>query len=560
MSIRLSILVVTSGRETLTRTLQSIAAQPLEPQDEVLVVGNGAHIKALAQQFGYRYIEDGPYGCWGQRERQAAMVLALGSHLLFMDDDDFYTEGAFAEIRAAITAWPDRPIMFKMRAPSGQGTLWRERAVVCGNVSGTQFVVPNDDRLGLWGRRHEGDYDFIRTTLAKYPTDALIWHEAVIVGCRDEGTPAGAVPPPQTRPLRVLLVHPGASWSTADVYDGLFYGLQQHGTYVEPYRLDTRIEASKASLHWLWRKKKKTRPDLPKPEWNDIMYHAGVGALEMALRQQVDVVLVVSATLLHPDVIIMMKRAGLLVTVLFTESPYDHAHEMRIASLVDGCWTNERSVVPEFRKVNRHAGYLPHAWHPHKHYVSSKPLSAELPQHDVVFVGSGFAERITWFNAIDWTGIDLGLYGSWDPDLGLKDQVQTCVRSTPIANEMAAALYRRAKIGLNLYRRSQGWGRHGPAAPMGESLSPRAYELAACGAFHLSDYRAEVREVFGDVVPTFTTPTEAAALIRLWLKDPDGRVRMAQQLPACVAESSWTTRATTVLGDLARLIPQQAVA
>ena len=125
---------------------------------------------------------------------------------------------------------------------------------------------------------------------------------------------------------------------------------------------------------------------------------------------------------------------------------------------------------------------------------------------------------------------------------------------------MAAALYRRAKIGLNLYRRSQGWGRHGPVAPVGESLSPRAYELAACGAFHLSDYRAEVREVFGDVVPTFETPTEAAALIRLWLKDPDGRARMAQQLPACVAESSWSIRATTVLGDLARLIPHQAVA
>ena len=364
----------------------------------------------------------------------------------------------------------------------------------------------------------------------------------------------------ETRPLRVLLVHPGASWSTADVYDGLNYGLQKHGVYVVPYRLDTRIEAAKSSLHVLWRKKKKTRPDLPKPGWVDIIYQAGVGALEMALREQVDVVLIVSATLFHPDVIVMMKRAGLLVTVLFTESPYDHAHEMRIAGLVDGCWTNERSVVPEFRKVNNLAGYLPHGWHPDKHYVSGRMIG-EFPSHDVVFVGSGFPERITWFNAIDWTGIDLGLYGSWDEELGLKPQVQACVRSTPITNEMAAALYRRAKVGLNLYRRSAGWGLKSTViAPDGESLSPRAYELAACGAFHISDYRPEVREVFGDVVPTFTTPTEAAALIRLWLTDHDGRARVAQQLPACVAEASWASRAATVLGDLQRWFPNQRAA
>jgi spore maturation protein CgeB len=361
-----------------------------------------------------------------------------------------------------------------------------------------------------------------------------------------------------TRSLRVLLLHPGASWSTADVYDGLNYGLKQHGTYVVPYRLDTRIEASAKSLHWLWRTKKKDDPTLAKPNSADIMYHASVGALEMALRENVDVVLIVSAMLVHPDVIVMMKRAGLRVTVLFTESPYDHEQELRVAKLVDGCWTNERTVVQDFRAVNPNAGYLPHAWHPDKHYIAARHLG-DLPSHDVVFVGSGFSERVTWFNSIDWTGIDLGLYGTWK-GLGLNKQVLACVKGEQITNEMAAALYRRAKIGLNLYRRSKGWGRKAPSIKHAESLSPRAYELAACGAFSISDYRAEVKEIFGDCVPTFTSPTEAAALIRLWLRDPDGRARMASQLPACVAESSWGTRAKTVLGDLARLIGQQQAA
>lgn len=356
--------------------------------------------------------------------------------------------------------------------------------------------------------------------------------------------------------MKLLAVHPGASWSTADVFDGLNYGLQQHGVTVIPYRLDQRIDFAQKWLHIMWRQKKKANPSLDKPATHDVMYHAGVGALEMALRHQADVVLIVSAMLMHPDVIVMMKRAGLKVVALFTESPYDEAQEVRIAKLVDGCWTNERTSVPTFRAVNPMAGYLAHAWHPGKHFVSSRSIG-DLPSHDVVFVGSGFAERITWFNSIDWTGIDLGLYGTWK-GLGLNKQVKAAVRGEQITNEMAASLYRRAKIGLNLYRTSRGWGRNAPSIVHAESLSPRAYELAACGAFHLSDHRAEVREVFGDLVPTFSTPHEAAALIRLWLKDDAGRAAVAASLPACVAEASWSERAKTVIGDLQTLLAQRA--
>jgi spore maturation protein CgeB len=355
--------------------------------------------------------------------------------------------------------------------------------------------------------------------------------------------------------MKIVLAHPGASWSTADVYDGLLYGLRENGANVVPYRLDTRIEASHKALHWLWRTKKKDQPDLAKPNTVDTIYHAGIGVLEMALRHQASVVVVVSAMLLHPDVVIMMRRAGLKIVVLFTESPYDEEKEMAIAGMVDGCWTNERSCVPKFRTVNPRTGYLPHAWHPLKHFPAA-PVP-DIPTHDVVFVGTGFTERVEWFNAIDWTGIDLGLYGTWK-SVGLKRQVRACIKDSVVTNEMAAALYRQAKVGLNLYRSSRGWGRGAPRITYAESLSPRAYELAACGAFYLSDYRVEVREVFGDLVPTFTTPTEAAALIRLWLNQPEERARVAASLPACVAESSWVERAKTVLGDLSRLLHKQA--
>lgn len=358
--------------------------------------------------------------------------------------------------------------------------------------------------------------------------------------------------------MKILLIEPGASWSTADVSAGVLDGLQRHeGVEIVRFHLDQRVDRSNRWLYYNWRRAKKLNPTIEKPNTADVFYQAGIGALEMALRHQVDVVFVVSAMFLHPDVIVMMKRAGLRVVVLFTESPYDLAKELEVAAMVDGCWTNERSVVEAFRAVNRNSGYLPHAWHPGRHKFGVRPDDQQVLAHDVVFVGSGFRERIEWLSAIDWTGIDLGLYGSWAP-LGSRHPLRRYLRGAQIDNLTTAALYRRAKVGLNLYRTSMGWGRNAPAITHAESMNPRAYELAACGAFHLSTERAEVREVFGARVPTFRDPAEASVLIRQWLDDPAGRARVAAELPACVAGQSWHERATQLLGDLQALLQQRA--
>lgn len=356
------------------------------------------------------------------------------------------------------------------------------------------------------------------------------------------------------RKLRLLLCHPGASWSTADVFWGLLHGLKYHDVEVVPYRLDLRFEAAKSSLHWEWRTKKKHDPSLAAspPNAADLSYAASIGVLEMAFRHHVDVVLVVSGMLLHPDVLLMLKEGGRRVVILFTESPYDHAAEMRVAKIVDGGWTNERCVVAEFRKVNPHFGYLPHAWNPLVHRTDL-PIDTSVPAHDVVFVGTAFQERVRWFNSINWSGIDLGLYGGWQK-ARLNQQVKQCVRDGPIDNERAVLLYRRAKIGLNLYRTSQGWGPNAPQIAHAESMNPRAYEYAACGTFFLSDYRSESAEVFGEIAPMFRSPIEAAGLMRRWLADDAGRARLAAALPARVAEASWIHRAATVLGDLQQLL------
>lgn len=351
--------------------------------------------------------------------------------------------------------------------------------------------------------------------------------------------------------MRILTVHPGASTSTKDVHDGIVGALIRQGHEVINYALDGRLAVFAHVLDHAWRRKRKTDPDITRPTIDDVLYMSGQGVLERALRFEPDWVLVISAMYLHPDILVFLKRAGLKVAVLLTESPYDDEEQTAVARAVDLVWTNERTSVPVLRRYNPHSYYLQHAYDPTRHFPISGKVEG-VPEHDVVFVGTGFIERCRTLQGVNWDGIDFGLYGPW-PQLGSRSKVRRFIRADEVPNSEATDLYRNAAIGLNLYRTSKGFGRHVEHVENPESLSPRALELAATGAFTLSDWRPEVEEVFGDLVPTFSTPAELEELIRYYLARPDLRAEIAEALPAAVAGMTFDTRVVQMMTDLARV-------
>lgn len=339
--------------------------------------------------------------------------------------------------------------------------------------------------------------------------------------------------------MRILTVHPGASVSTHDVYVGLTEALRERGHELYEYSLDARIEMSGRWLNYCWQRGGRTQQ---RPSSADIQYHAGESLVARALRVTPDWVLICSAMYLHPDVLVLMRRAGLRVAILLTESPYDDERQERLLPWVSLAWTNERASARRWG-----IGYIPHAYRPAQHNTDDPALDAAA--HDVVFVGTGFAERIDLLQAVDWTGIDLALYGTWEL-MGSRNKLRPYLRGGFRDNAQTAALYRRAKIGLNLYRTSKGFGRAAPHIDGAESLNPRAYELAATGCFSLSTPRAEVTELFGGYVPTFSTPEELGALVRRWLADEQGRMAYAARLPELVRPHTWVERAARIEADL----------
>lgn len=345
--------------------------------------------------------------------------------------------------------------------------------------------------------------------------------------------------------MRLLCVHPGASWATADLFTGLYPALKRHGVETVEYALDGRIAFAGSWLSALYRRNK--AGGMPKPTMADTLYLAEQGILERAFRFGVDWVLVIAGTYVLPDVYDLMRRAGLRVAVLLTESPYDMANEIEIAKRVNLVFTNERTAVPIFAE-HCPAYYYQHAIDPAKHDPAGDDDDT-VATHDVVFVGTGWPERIELLSAIDWTGIDLGLYGMWSM-LGSRHRLRRHLRGNIVPNETTAALYRRAKIGLNLHRASVDFTRDSARIAGAESMNPRCYELAACGRFFITDARPEVAEVFGDAVPTFETPEELERLIRHYLAHDAERERIAARLPGMVAGHNFYERARQIVSVL----------
>lgn len=348
--------------------------------------------------------------------------------------------------------------------------------------------------------------------------------------------------------MKLLLVHPGASVSTHDVYVGVSEALTTLGHTVVEYAMDGRIAMAGRLLELQWRAQRRRGLIFPRPNPADITYQAGVNVLERALRHRPDWVIVVSGMYFHPDLFVLLRRAGMRVGVLLTESPYDIDSEMRIVPHVDIAWTPERLAYQALNAVNEHVHYLPHAYNANRHHPDV-PVPDDTPAHDVVFVGTGFAERIELLERVNWDGIDFGLYGAWSL-LGSRHPLRRFLRDAEIDNRRAVHLYRKAKVGVNLHRQSMGFGRDVPRITGAQSLNPRAYELAACGCVFVSDHRRELGDVFNKLVPTFATAEDCEAQLRRLLSDDRERERLRAGLIRSVQAHTWLQRAKSLLATL----------
>jgi spore maturation protein CgeB len=263
-----------------------------------------------------------------------------------------------------------------------------------------------------------------------------------------------------------------------------------------------------------------------------------------------DCILFVSAFFVTADAFSLLRLRRHKIILLHSESPYQDTEQLTRAPFADLNLLNDPTNIKAYTDLGVPALYMPHAYRPELHHPRTGPRNLELAA-DLTFIGTAFQSRIAFFEAMDFTGIDFLLGGSyWDEDLPPRSPLRRYLSQDKacVDNTETAELYRHAKCGINLYRQESEDDHRGEGWAMG----PREVELAATGLWFARDARPESDQVF-PMLPSFTTPREASDLIRWALAHDREREAAATAARAAIADRTFAGNAAKLLRALDEL-------
>jgi spore maturation protein CgeB len=570
----LSIVIPTLGRASLEDALASVVPQ-LHEGDEVIVVRDShgdpqdtpqarARVVAFGPQVRYFEHDAGRHYHGGTAQANYGFTQARGDFVLAIGDDDAYTVGALAAIHAHLA--PGRVLLSKVYIPFNGLCLPVTHEVKRNQINGCSCAAPREalQPFPLSGDP-SADFDWMEAILAATGRDP-VWLDQVTViafASRRNGRLANLGPTSCTRctrsvliedtvdglccvcaappgvvasdyraahPRRIAFVWPAAEVSVSDVARGYRDALARAGHTILDYKLHNRFKYHEAALG--------TVAERWKHDAVLIAREASDGIAAFVVRHLPDLVVIVSGMTFHPDAVILLRRLQMPTVVIFTESPYNDEQQRNFAA-----------QYPSMIVATNDAGsaasegwlHLSPAFDPAVH----RPLpSREEFACDVFFVGTGWDERQYAFERVDWTGIDVRLYGFW-PGVVHGTPLFRHIRWTPygstvLTNALVAHAYASAKISLNMHRAPhQPIEMDHPVMNGGTSVNPRVMEILACGGFLLTDARPELVNLFAGIdIPVFDpgVPGDLEKQIRYWLRHEAHRREMADRMRHVVQE------------------------
>ena len=334
---------------------------------------------------------------------------------------------------------------------------------------------------------------------------------------------------------RALVVCPGPEFSVADVYHGWIKGLQLCGYDVMPYDLGTRLTWA----HHAYLKRMDGTFQQAFPELEDVAGFGVSGIAKAAYYWWPELVVFISGFYIDYELVKVMQARNCKVVCVFTESPYEDTRQLAIADTFDAVMVNDPTQLDAYKERTT-ALYSPHCYDPDIHHPGPSDHKS-----DVAFVGTGYPSRQAFMERVDWSGIDLALAGNWEhaPEAlqaHVIHDVKNCVDNTD-----TASIYRGTKASFSLNRAETNGDLMDTAD--GWAIGPREVELAACGTWFPRQSRGESDALFGDILPTFSSPEELGDLLRWGLAHPDETKSAAEAARAAIADRTFDKNARELI-------------
>lgn len=349
--------------------------------------------------------------------------------------------------------------------------------------------------------------------------------------------------------MRVLVVAPGPKFSTYDTFNYYTRAFAELGHEVSTFAYHDYYAYHATALAYI----EDGDPEDIKLQGRAIAMSAEDLIARIA-RKRPDLIFIVSALALPPsiwdwfdDFKLSLKRP-FTTMVLFTESPYVEETQLSILGRTDLAATMESLSLGKFTEVNKNSIYVPHAYSPEIHFP--RPMSVDY-MADVFLVGTGFPERIKLLAGVNWDGIDFRLFGGNWGDIDESRYIKEFYTPEFLDNaEEVPWYYTNSSISLNIYRTAKWPGENvlhiDPG--MARSVSPRCYEIMACGGFLMSDARPELLELFKDGrdMVVFDGAEDLNDKIRYYLARPRQRAKVATSGLKAVSGHTYVNRAQKI--------------
>lgn len=358
--------------------------------------------------------------------------------------------------------------------------------------------------------------------------------------------------------MRILMVHPGPEFSVADVFHGWKKAFEAQGHLVHVFNTNDRLSFySQTSIPDY------TSGDNPPCDKcgqqkfkhamtkEDAVIAAMQGLTHDLYTVNPHMVVFVSAFFTPAWVFDLIRQHRHKLVILHTESPYQDDEQLMRASYATLNLLNDPVNLEEYAALAP-SMYMPHAYDPDIHY----PGSVKAKDLDFAFIGTMFESRMHFFESLfseldmwerDAYRIALG-GAAWDgkhlDDSPLLRFVGHA-RDEAVDNQETADTYRRSRLGINFYRRESEKAHTGE----GWAIGPREVEMAACGIPWIRDARGESDELF-PFLPTFSTPAEAADLLRWYLADEDRRGALGWKARNAIRDRTFINHANMLMDEM----------
>jgi spore maturation protein CgeB len=327
-----------------------------------------------------------------------------------------------------------------------------------------------------------------------------------------------------------MVVKPGPRFSVEDVANGWIKGLKDNGHEIVEFDLASRMQFFSEGFKALDQK----------PTEQIIALNAVVMLEGACWEHSPDVIVIISGFYLPASFYTHAKRYSKTV-LMITESPYEDDWQLEAAKYVDMCVINDDMNLEKFNETTP-TFYYGHGFDPDLH----KP---DLPDPELIsqfcFVGTGYPERIEFFEQVNWNGINAVFGGNWGA-VSESSPLSTYLlhdKDHCLDNKDTAKVYQSSLISANLYRKQASYSTEG------NSCGPREIEMAACGLFFLREPRPESDVLFPDL-PLIETPQNLHDQILYWLEHDQERQQIVEQNKKSIEHRTFDLLAEQFISDL----------